>query len=206
MGELITIVERSVPARGFNPSALPNEEKVRSFFFREVYGNVALLETITPSDALECTLLYPACGADVLYPLLFLERLFPKLKNVRLLFNDILDERGMIKTILDEVGIPFSEKKGKIFFYWRSVFVELKFVIGNIFLLIDSAPPFDVYFERAFRIMKEEVPGYEQKVFEKLSLGGLLISDSGFCTVPLQRFDISPALSSYGEMVIGRKG
>ena len=95
--------------------------------------------------------------------------------------------------------------------------VELEFRQGNVFSSLleiskfDIIPQFDIYFERAFRIFKDNVPGYEQKIIGKLSSGGIIISDSGFehlCFDSLnclEKLPIPEQLSAYGEMVLGRK-
>lgn len=66
-------------------------------------------------------------------------------------------------------------------------------------------PEFDIYFERAFRIMKDQMEGYESQVFEKLSSGGVVISDSGFKEVGLEKIDLPISLSAYQEMMAGLK-
>ena len=53
--------------------------------------------------------------------------------------------------------------------------------------------------------MREHIPYYEQSVFDKLASGGVIISDSGFEEVEMERISVPLELSSYGEMVMGRK-
>ncbi len=69
--------------------------------------------------------------------------------------------------------------------------------------MITTLPTFDIYFERAFRIMRERHPEYEQKIVEKLNRGGILISDSGFQDTTLRKIMVPKELSAYGEMVLG---
>ena len=83
--------------------------------------------------------------------------------------------------------------------------VELEFVEGNVFEILNQLPYFDIYFERAFRIMKDSADGYENQVFSKLRPGGILISDSGFQHCSLKKLNVPRELSSYGEMIIGIK-
>ena len=72
-------------------------------------------------------------------------------------------------------------------------------------MINDKIELFDLYFERAFRIMKDDDPDFEQKVVTKLSSDGMIISDSGFQGLELNYLDASRELSSYNEMVIGVK-
>ena len=109
----------------------------------------------------------------------------------------------IIRTILDDVGLSFAEKGKAIQFYWKDTLVDVELLQGDVFQL--GLPLFNVYFERAFRIIKDPYPWYEQKVYHHLELGGIVISDSGFQGVPLEKVAVPQELSSYGEMIIGIK-
>lgn len=210
MGELIIFEDRMVKARGLDKSQKPNENKVKSYFFCEDYDHlskalslskVSVGRAANPAETL--VLFYPGCGADILFPLKYVEKLFPNIIEINFIFNDLDDNLNLIKTVLDEVGISFSEEDNRLNFYWNNILVHLEFQLGNIFEI--ELPNFDIYFEKAFRIMKSYHPEYESKVFTKLNLGGMLISDSGFQEFPLQKLLVSPKLSAYGEMIIGVK-
>lgn len=205
MGNFIEFSERDVKAKGATRGVLPNREKIKSYYFDDEYAHVELLHTITPFSHAKASLLYPGCGADILFPLLYLEHLFPQLTDVHCTFVDTQDNQKLIETVLDDIEIPFSRKKNRISFYWRETMVNISFIVENIFNIIDSLPPFDIYFERAFRIMKDKHTEYEQTIVGKLAPGGILISDSGFQNTSLQKIDVPKELSAYGEMVMGRK-
>ncbi len=198
-------MERKVRAKGENKLVLPEDQAIKNHLFEDDYKNLQLLETIPQFEHTSVRLLYPGCGADILFPLIYLEKLFPHVTEAEFIFNDVQDNYGLIKTILDDVGIPFSKVKNRVLFYWNEKHISLKFVQGSIFFLIDSAPEFDIYFEKVFRIMKDEFPEYEQKVFSKLKQNGVVISDSGFQSVALEKLSVPTELSSYKEMVIGVK-
>ena len=53
--------------------------------------------------------------------------------------------------------------------------------------------------------MKENSLYYEEKIFEKLNKNGLIISDSGFRHLPLNKLVAPQELSSYEEMIIALK-
>ena len=76
---------------------------------------------------------------------------------------------------------------------------------GSIFQILPQIPPFDIYFERAFRIMKDGHENYEKQIYQKLKPKGILISDSGFQNSPLEKVEVSQKLSAYKEMIIGVK-
>lgn len=207
MGWVITFEEKAVIAKGLNNLAKPNEERVKEYLFPDEYQNISLLTEIPQIKYPENPVLfYPGCGADILMPLKYVEILFPRLRNITFIFNDTDNNLGVIKTILDEVGVSFKEKKKNILqFYWNEILVDLKFIRGNVFQIITSLPPFDIYFERAFRIMKDEHPEYENQIYQKLNSNGVIISDSGFQHLPLEKVDVSQELSAYKEMIIGIK-
>ncbi len=205
MGHFIEFQEREVKARSARKGVLPSREKIRSYCFDADYAHLDLLPALTPFPHTHASFLYPGCGADILFPLLYMERLFPQLKGADCIFVDTRDNQKLIETLLDDIGIPFSRKKNKISFYWKETLVGITLEIENIFEIVDSLPSFDIYFERAFRIMKDGHDDYEQKIVQKLNLGGILISDSGFQNTSLQKIDVPKELSVYGEMVMGRK-
>lgn len=206
MGFVISYEERAVKAKGLNKLAKPKEEKVQEYLFPDEYQNLALLTDIPRMKYPEHpVLLYPGCGADILMPLKYIEILFPRLRNITFIFNDLDNNFGLIKTVLDDVGVTFKEKKNFLQFYWNGILVDLRFIQGNIFQTLHQIPAFDIYFERAFRIMKDNHEDYENQVYQKLNPSGILISDSGFQHVPFEKVEVSQKLSSYKEMIIGIK-
>ncbi|MEK6938779.1 MAG: hypothetical protein AABX04_07095 [Nanoarchaeota archaeon] len=209
MANLIVLEEREVKPKGLNPQNKVDEEKLRGYFFDEDYEKLKLLQEVPRFDHSfeQTTLFYPGCGADIFYPLHYLE-LFPKLKEINFILVDENDSFGLIKTQLDEVGISFEEErknKNKIKFYWEDKLVNLEFIKEYIKKAFPKIPQYHIYFEKAFRIMREHIPYYEQSVFDKLASGGVIISDSGFEEVEMERISVPLELSSYGEMVMGRK-
>jgi len=201
---LIFYEERKVQAKGLNPDNQINKGKLKEFFHEEDYNNLNLLNSVNiPLNKETITLLYPGCGVDIFFPLIYIEKLFPKVKEANFTFIDTDNALGIIKTVLDDVGIHLSEKKNQISFYWKNILINLEFIQGNVFKL--DLPVFDIYFERAFRIMRDKIKDYEDKIFSKLNDGGILISDSGFENVPLKKIEVPKELSSYGEMMVGVK-
>jgi hypothetical protein len=206
MGNLIVYEEREVKAKGLNRRNQVNEEKLQEYFFEEDYQSLKLLKKLPRFDLneKENILFYPGCGADIFYPLHYLE-LFPEITEIKLIFVDENDSLSMIKTELDDVGIGFEEKKNTLHFYWKEKLIHLEFIKEEIKKAFPKIPAYHIYFEKAFRIMRENILNYEQSILDKLLPGGVLISDSGFENKDLEYMDIPAELSAYGEMVIGKK-
>lgn len=204
MNNFISYIAREVKALGLNKKAFPNEQKIKEHFFQEDYENLSLLKNIHPFSLSEIKLLYPGAGTDILFLLHYLDYLFPQVTAAYCTLVDKDNNLPIIKTILDDIGIPFSDKKNQILFYWKGKLITVEYVKGDIFKTVDQFQ-FNVYFERAFRIMKSYHPDYEPQIFTQLDSDGIIISDSGFDTVPLQKINVPQELSSYGEMIMGVK-
>ena len=207
MNQAIFYEEKQVEAKGLNPNNKINEDKLKSYIFTEDYDNLNLLNDINiPLDKKEITLLYPGCGVDILFPLIYLEKLFPKLKTANLTLVDEDYNLGLIKTVLDEIGISFAENsKSNIKFYWKNILINLNFIKNKIEHHLPEQEPVDIYFEKAFRIMRDNISNYENNILNIIKPNGILISDSGFIEQKLKIIEVPKILSSYGEMIIGIK-
>ena len=207
MPRLISYQERKVKAKNPHFDNKINQTKLRNYFLGDDYEQLSLLDSLSklnlPSNI--PILFYPGCGVDIFTPLIYLQRLFSQLSQAKLLFNDLDNTFGIIKTCLDEVGITFSEQRNQLQFYWQNIFINLTFIQGDMLTALNNLPNFDIYFERALRIYRQNYPDYEQKVFTKLKPGGILISDSGYAHLPLSLLPAPLSLSSYKEMIIGVK-
>ncbi len=206
MPNLIILEEKDVPAQGMDVSKLPNRELMKNYFFDDEFELLQQLPTIEHTfSAEEVTLLYPGCGTDILTPLLYLEKLVPRVERVKIHGVDMSDSLKLMKTILYEVGVSFSEDEEGIQFYWQHMLVRLQFHVQNIARFLHDGPEYHIYFEKCFRIMKDRMLDYEQVIYDKLAWKGLVISDSGFSQVGLEKISVDSGLSAYGEMMVGRK-
>lgn len=214
MPNIVTLRDENVKSKGLKPDNVINESKLREYFLADDYEKLSLLDNVEGLnfEKEELALFYPGCGSDIFFPLMYLDKLFPGTRKIKLNFIDVSNFLGIIKTILDDVGISFSENFDKerngIDFYWKGKLVKLNFFRDNVFDYIDQlndSESFDLYFERAFRIMKDDDFMFEHKVVNKLPSGGIIISDSGFLGQNLSYIDVPKELSSYKEMVIGVK-
>ena len=169
--------------------------------FDDDFDNIQLLEKIQKLRVSDNSILfYPGSGADIIFPCLFVEHLFPEIKEITFHFMDIHNCLLLMNSILHDLGISIDSHNS---FYWNGILIHVKFDVANVFQI--DLPKHDIYFERAFRIMKDSDPNYENKVFDSLNQGGVLISDSGFQKLDLERIDVPSELSSYKEMIIGKK-
>lgn len=211
MPNLIVLRSRRVKPKGLNKDQTINEEKIKDYFFTDEFENLKLLNKIADEKQIELnlkqpTLLYPGSGTDILTPLIYIEKLFPEVKELYFIFVDTANHLPQIKTILDDINISFENLgEDKIKFYWREQLITLKHITENIFSEIENIEQFNIYFERKFRIMKDEYFDFEDIVINKLESDGVIISDSGFLGKNLTYYDIPKELSSYHEMVLAQK-
>ncbi len=206
MPNLIVYEEREVKAKGLDWNNQINEEKLKEYFFEEDYESLKLLKKL-PLFYLsekENVLFYPGCGTDIFYPLFYLD-LFPEVKEIKFIFVDESNALNLIKTELDDVGISFEENKKNLNFFWKEKLIHLEFITEDVKKAFPKIPQYNIYFEKAFRIMRENIPRYEQSIFDKLASGGVLISDSGFENLDLEKIEVPSELSAYGEMIVGKK-
>ncbi len=203
MPNILSFFPRKITPKGIKQNALISEEKMKQFLFDDDYENIQKIIPINHSFPTTPLLFYPGCGCDILTPLLFIEKLLPELSELKLHLVDEKDNLDLIKTILDDIEISFSEQNNTITFYWHHLHVSLIFTQEDVFVM--NLPPFNIYFERAFRIMKDADQTYEPRIYQQLSENGLLISDSGFQEQQLKRISIPEKLSAYQEIILGIK-
>ncbi len=197
MPNFLSFFPKNVEAKGLQKVPI-SRDKLQNFMFDDDFDNLHLIEKINLDNFEQPTLFYPACGSDIIFPLLYLERI--NCRKAKMILVDQDNNLPIIKTILDELGVSFTKNLN---FYWNDLLVELQFIVADVFNM--ALPQFDIYFERQFRIMKDYHPDYENKIFQKLKQNGIIISDSGFDNFPLQNISVDKGLSSYSEMIIGKK-
>ena len=205
MPPFLNFIGKPAPAKGLNPNNFIITANLHHHLFEDELFQLEKLKDIPPLalNTNNPLLLYPGSGSDILYPLFFLEHLINNLKQVTLVFIDQNYHLRMIKSILEDLGLSFSEENNFLNFYWKNLLVKLEFIVGNIFSL--ELPAFDIYFERKFAIFKEYHELYEANIFNNLNVGGIIISDYGFKKCKLEQIGCNKELSAYGEMIVGRK-
>jgi len=201
-GQLISIEPRAITPKGLNKSAAPNIDQIKKYMFADEFDNLKLLDKIKLTLPQKPILLYPGCGADVLFPFFYMEHFGAE--ELTCIFVDIQNTLSELTTVLDEIGISFAQEKHTLHFYWNGMLVHLEFRKANIFEIIPKLT-YNIYFERAFRIMKSQYEEYETVVFNNLNKNGIIVSDSGFQQCNFKRIKVPPELSAYHEMVIGVK-
>ena len=107
MGNLVVYTQRDVKPRGLTKSHLLRKEMVEEYLFLEDLKRLIMLSNhnlALPHQ--DIRVFYPGCGADILYPLFFLEKLFPSAATIKLLFNDV----DQTMPIVAAEGKSFSRK------------------------------------------------------------------------------------------------
>ncbi|MBI2573448.1 hypothetical protein HYV86_06300 [Candidatus Woesearchaeota archaeon] len=210
MDEPIFFIARDFKPKGHQQGSQPDIQKVKSMIYEEDYTTI---DSFIPSSQIQLstdqpTLFYPGSGCDILMPLFYIERLLPSISEFTFIFIDIEHFLPLIKTILDDINIPFTNTQEGIIFYWKNQKITLHYQAKDVFSSLTDLKPFDIYFEKAFRIIKEEstnVEEYEYSIIQKLNPNGIIISDSGFQNQELEYIKIPKELSSYSEMVLAQK-
>ncbi|HLC81934.1 MAG TPA: hypothetical protein VJH68_04730 [Candidatus Nanoarchaeia archaeon] len=200
----LNFIEKAVSAQGLDLHNKVISSNLYHHLLDEELNYLKQLNSI-PKIALDTNypiLLYPGSGSDILYPLFFLG-IIDNLQQATLIFIDIQNNLGMIKSILDDVGISFAEDNNTIAFYWKKILIRLEFRLNSFFSM--ELPRFDIYFERKFAIFREALENYELKIVEALNKKGLIISDYGFKNFKFEQMTVPAGLSSYSEMILGRK-
>ncbi len=206
MSDFIVFTSQEVEPKGLSKDQTIDIQKLRTYFFADEFDRLALLNSLTVSfTKKEAILLYPGSGTDIFTPLHYIEKLFSSTQNWTFLFVDTSSVQQIIETQLHEVGISFSREKNTIKFYWKEILVEVTFFEQDIFTSMHEFTNYDIYFEKAFRIMKDQSPFYETEIVNNLATGGIIISDSGFRAQKLEFIGAPQELSTYHEMIIGIK-
>ena len=215
---ILAIIEQKIIARGAHPTEISSLH-LKQHTLQGELDQLPILSTISIPINTNCpTLLYPGCGSDIIFPLMYVTTLWPNLKTIQCIFIDEYNMQGIIETTLHNLNISFAREKNILIFYWNNILVRLRILVANVFHIMDKVPPIDIYFERAFRIMKSNYPNYESNIINHLTTNGIIISDSGFTQftkhqieeIELSKFTQNTtcqfqSLSSYQEMIIAIK-
>jgi hypothetical protein len=199
----ISLISRKIEPTGLNKENIFNFNTIKNHIYHDDYQKITSLKLncqLTSKDSFH--LYYPGCGADIIYPLLYITHLIPNSKEIKLTFVDKSNHLDLIKTILDDIKINFKQATPtSISFYTNNILFNLQFITKDItYFNLDN---FDIYFEKSFRIFKERI--FEKKVYEDLNENGIIISDNGFENLNLKRFNIPKEISIYDDMIIAIK-
>jgi len=201
MANLIADIPKEVGFKDLDETHQIDVNLLKNHMFDDDFENISILRTLEKLYTNEHpTLFYPGSGADIIFPCLYVVHLFPEVKEITFHFMDLHNFLPLINGVLDDLGVSIDSHNS---FYWNGILIHLKYEEKNVFHT--DLPKCDIYFEKAFRIMKDSDSMYGDKVFHALNQGGVLISDSGFQKLELQRIDVPMELSSYKEMIIGMK-
>lgn len=167
-----------------------NHEKLRARSFKDEFNTYLKLKEIFKDQKLKkdrIVLFNPGAGGDVINPLLFVDAL-TECRQLDMFFVDDRFYYQFILQGLEEViddfkyDISVSAGKAVIKFRLNKTKVNLVYLGEDVFknLPKDIENGFDVYFERAFRLFREDQIRQMSYIFGRLRKGGFVISDWGF--------------------------
>ena len=146
------------------------------------------------------TLFYPGSASDIATPLLYILTQF-KTKKATLIFVDVDHQILGLKNALKTLNVKFKQNNHVLKFNINKIPFTLKFYQYDIHQV--PLPKFNVYFEKAFRIMKTDQ--FEKRIYDKLEPNGILIADNGYKQFKLKKLKAPKKLSAYKDMIIAIK-
>ena len=160
-------------------------------------------------DKERLTFFYPGCGLDVVQPLLYASKICSA-EHIRFVFADkdiSADEIASLMLQLTD-NHNFRVKKidkntevAEFFFQDRDISFICK--SGNVLTQIpkELKDGYDVYFERAFEIFREENQSFLPNILDHLNKDGIVISDAGIpkeLAKDLEKIKVSPKARPLG--------
>ena len=167
-----------------------NLEKLKDNSFEDELSTCHKLKKIFKNKKLKkdkVVILNLGAGGDIINPMLFADALV-EAKEIVFLFYD---PRFYYQFIIGELEDIIDNFKYKLKLNGNTAII--KFKLNNTKMSIvysgrnafDGMPPeikqgFDVYYERAFRLFRDDQNLYMAFVFEKMNKDGLVVTDWGF--------------------------
>ena len=167
-----------------------NYEKLKSGSFKDEFATYLKLKQHFNGHKLKkdkITFFNPGAGGDIINPILFIDAL-TEAKELELIFFDprfyyMFVIEGL-KEIIDnfKYNIKLNNSTAVIKFKINKTKYNLVYIGRDAFARIpdEIKAGFDIYYERAFRLFRDDQNLYMALVFEKMNPGGLAITDWGF--------------------------
>lgn len=167
-----------------------NYEKLKSGSFKDEYDTYLKIKDFFKQNKLKkdkITFVNLGAGGDIINPLLFTDALI-KAKEITFLFYDPrFYYHFMIEALKDIVDnfkykLKFDKNTALIRFKLNNTKFNLIYSSQDAFAKMPSEfkKGFDVYYERAFRLFRDDQDLFMFLLFEKLNKGGIAITDWGF--------------------------
>ena len=167
-----------------------NPERLKEGSFKDEYSTYLKLKEQFNGNKLKkdkVVFFNPGAGGDIINPILFIDALI-ECKELELIFFDPRFYYQFVieglKEIIDnfKYKIKLNENKAIINFKYNGTKVNMIYSGTDAFEKIPSEikQGFDVYYERAFRLFRDDQNLYMALVFEKMNSKGLVITDWGF--------------------------
>ena len=198
--------------------------KLKQRFNRPVFGmKQEVLEEFMHADELEAsehitegildkrqlTFFYPGCGLDVVQPLLYALKICSA-ERINFVFADKdlkADELASLMLQLTD-NHNYTTKKVDRYtevaeFFFQDRYISFICKSGDVLTRIpkELKAGYDVYFERAFEIFREENPSFLPDILDHLNKDGIVISDAGLpkeIAKDLEKIKVSPKAKPLG--------
>lgn len=174
----------------FFKKAKLNREKLKLGSFKEeFYTYLKIKEFFNGNKIKKDKIIFfnPGAGGDIVNPMLFIDAV-TECKELEMIFFDPRFYYQFVieglKEIIDnfKYKMKVDGKLAKITFKLNKTKVILNYIGKDAFERIPSEikQGFDIYYERAFRLFRDDQNLYMALIFEKMYSGGLVITDWGF--------------------------
>lgn len=167
-----------------------NHEKLKQGSFKDEFNTYLRLKEIFKDKKLKkdkIIFFNPGAGGDIINPLLFIDALI-ECKNLEMIFMDPRFYYSFVIEALKDVVENFKYKlklngnTAQISFRLNRTKCSMVYVGKDAFERIpdEIKKGFDIYYERAFRLFRDDQNLYMSLIFEKMNKGGLVVTDWGF--------------------------
>ena len=156
----------------------------------EITALKALAESLKhfASDKTAATLYYPGGGLDLMRPLAILDSIHKSAKNWRIVLQDPAESIepivGLAQAITGVIphkisGKDWSSKSASFHFKDRDITIDLS-RSDALHQLPPNLDSYDIYFDRAFEIVRIKDESFVARIARGLRSGGVAITDCGF--------------------------
>jgi hypothetical protein len=171
-------------------------------------------------DKEELTLFYPGCGVDIVQPLIYASKIVPSAKKLGFILADLnVSADDVISLMVQLTGNRNYRKKmidkntERVIFRFKDKKISFTCKTGDVLTDMPSeiVNGYDVYFERAFEICREDKPSFLKRAIHHLNQDGIIITDAGLdkgLTDNLKKLPVSSkakALGFYKNLEMYRK-
>lgn len=171
-------------------------------------------------DKKDVEVFYPGCGLDLVQPLVYASKMMRNARSITFILADKDITAGDVVSLMLQLTGNHNYRLGKIDERTESASFQFKdkqmrFICkrGDVLshLPREISKGYDVYFERAFEIFRNEQPAFIYDALHLLRRGGIVITDAGLnkaLTRDMEQIAVLPeakALGFYKNLSMYRK-